>query len=372
MKIGIDARMYGLSTRGIGRYAMELIQHLEQTDTQNEYVIFLHDDNFDEYVPKAPNFTKVKASFRWYTLKEQLYYGRFLKKFDLDLMHFLHFNVPFFYNLPFVVTIHDLILLRDTQVRATTLGPLKYAFKKFFYKKVIAHAVKSAQKVIALSKFGKQDVIDFFKTPADKIEVVYHGLSVLTNENTPLDNEALLRYNISDKPYFLYVGSLYPHKNIPYIIEALDVLANKYDFNLCLVGKKDFFADRLEQEYSRSYLKFLGFVPDAELNELYKNAHAFIFPSRYEGFGLPPLEALQNNCPVLAAKTSCLPEILEDSATYFDLDDVAKLAELIENVLKDPDFYKKYTQKNAHKTLSKYTWSTTAQQTRAIYEKANT
>src|SRR5258708_3370943 len=117
MRIGIDARFYGSVGKGLGRYTSELISHLEKIDNGNDYVIFLRASNFKSYVPKNPRFTKVLAEFPWYTWSEQVRYPKLLNSHMLDLMHFPHFNVPFFYRKPFVVTVHDLILLSHPTTR---------------------------------------------------------------------------------------------------------------------------------------------------------------------------------------------------------------------------------------------------------------
>ncbi|MFC1639085.1 glycosyltransferase, partial [Patescibacteria group bacterium] len=123
MKIGIDARFYGSLGKGLGRYVSELIAGLERLDRDNEYVVFLRRENYDEYEPQAPNFSKRLAEIPWYGWREQLLLPGLLKRERLDLMHFTHFNVPLLYRRPFVVTVHDLILLQHPTTRASTLGP---------------------------------------------------------------------------------------------------------------------------------------------------------------------------------------------------------------------------------------------------------
>ena len=129
MKIGIDARFFGSIGKGLGRYTQKLIENLEKIDNENQYVVFLRKENFDEYQPRNKKFQKVLANYQWYTFSEQIKMPLLLNKFNIDLVHFPHFNVPFFYRKKFVVTIHDLILLEFPTVRGTTLNPFFYKIK---------------------------------------------------------------------------------------------------------------------------------------------------------------------------------------------------------------------------------------------------
>jgi glycosyltransferase involved in cell wall biosynthesis len=321
MRIGIDARMYGKIAKGIGRYIAEMIKYLEKVDDKNDYFIFLGPKNFDEYTPSNPRFKKVLAPWHWYGLKEQLFFPRLLNSYELDLVHFPHFNVPYFYHRPYVVTIHDLILWFDTQKRATTLGPLKYALKKFAYKFILKNALKRAKNVIVPSNYTKQDLTKIFSWSENKITVVYEGLGVANSRCSSDDKETKIRYNIT-KPYLIYVGSAYPHKNLEFLIRNWKKISEKYAYQLLLAVEKDFFREQLEKLVLELGLEkevlFTGFVMPDDLACLYAHAEAFIFPSRYEGFGLPPLEALRQHCPVLALNRTCVPEVLQDKAVYFE------------------------------------------------------
>jgi len=366
MRIGIDARMYGKAARGIGRYIEEMIKHLEKIDQDNDYFIFLGKQNFDDYQPTNQRFSKVLAPYHWYGIKEQLFMPRLLNSYDLDLVHFPHFNVPYFYKRPYVVTIHDLILWFDTQSRATTLGPLKYALKKFAYKIILKNALKRAKQVIVPSDYTRQDLLKICPHVENKISVVYEGLGG-ENMNCFLDDKELkIRYNIT-KPYLLYVGSAYPHKNLQFLIENWRAIQKEHDYQLVFVGKKDFFYQQLEKMVLSFSLEkeilFADFVPDDILASLYRSAEAFIFPSRYEGFGLPPLEALRQNCPVLALAKTCIPEVLQDKAVYFDenidslLNAVAKISEAREKL------------SGIEAWLARYSWDKMAREILNIYQK---
>ncbi len=174
MRIGIDARFYGPVGKGIGRYSQKLITQLEKLDQENEYFIFLRQENFDLYQPSNPKFHKVLADYSWYSLKEQIFFPFKLAKFNLDLVHFLHFNVPFGYQGKFVVTIHDLIHSQLSR-RASTLSFLLFYFKKLAYFLVINRAIKKAQKVITVSLFSKKIIIKKYKIKPEKVIVIYEA-----------------------------------------------------------------------------------------------------------------------------------------------------------------------------------------------------
>ena len=148
--IGIDARFYGTIGKGLGRYTQKLIENLEKTDTENRYFVFLRKENFEEYQPKNPNFQKVMADYKWYTVYEQINMPRILSKYKLDLVHFPHFNVPIFYRKRFIITIHDLILIHFPTIRGTTLNPFCYWIKFLAYKVIIDSAIKRAKKIITV------------------------------------------------------------------------------------------------------------------------------------------------------------------------------------------------------------------------------
>jgi len=320
MRIGIDARFFGVRRKGLGRYTQKLVENLELVDEKNEYFIFLRAENFDEYAPRNANFKKVLADYRWYTFKEQLKLPRLLKSYKLDLVHFPHFNVPLFYLGKFVVTVHDLILLRFPTARNTTLHSVFYWFKFLVYRLVINSALRRSSRLITVSKFTKKDILEQYKTlPNEKIIVTYEAAEKFCMLSPNKDEEILSRYGII-KPYIMYVGNAYPHKNLENLVYAFRILQkSKPDLQLVFVGKEDYFYNRLknlvaEQKISR--IVFAGYVPDHDLDILFHNTEAYVFPSLYEGFGLPPLEAMAKGAPVVSSDHPCMREILENSA-YF-------------------------------------------------------
>ncbi len=373
MLIGIDARFFGPKAKGLGRYVQKLIEGLEQADRQNDYLVFLRPENFDEYQPQNSRFKKVLANWRWYSLGEQLFFPRQLYRYKIDLMHFTHFNAPIFYFKPYVVTIHDLILQRFSTAKNTLFGRLKYFGKNIGYKIVIRLVLARAKKIIAVSQFVKDDIIKSFGVAEEKISVVYEGApDKIFNFQFSIFN--LKKYGIQ-KPYLLYVGNAYPHKNLARLVSAFKILRddNRPDLQLVLVGGEDYFYQQFKKANCDEKgvcfgggVVFAGFVPDEELGVLYQNAGVYVFPSLCEGFGLPPLEAMAYGAPVVSSSATCLPEILGPAAYYFDAANAADMAAKINEVLTDENLRQKLIAQGFAQ-IKRYSWRRMAEETQKIY-----
>jgi glycosyltransferase involved in cell wall biosynthesis len=389
-RIGIDGRFYGSLGKGLGRYIQEVVDNIVRIDQINEYVVFLGKENYDEFSVINPRVKKVLADVKWYSWQEQIFMPFLIFKEGVELMHFPHFNVPIFCPSKFVVTIHDLILTRFPTVRASTLAPWLYKVKNLAYQMVIFLAIKRSEKVIAVSNFTKNDIVEKFRTRSSKIEVTYEGVSSLSHENNSLfvekidDRKTLLSYNIitdensSKSKFILYVGNAYPHKNLDNLLLVFLALHQKYpDYRLVLVGREDYFYKRLKEQarglglwhedVPQSPVIFPGHVTDLELGVLYRNALFYVFPSRYEGFGLPPLEAMAKGCPVTSSDRSCLPEILGDAALYFNPDDKGDIFEKMEKMINDDDL-REVLKKKGYRQVKGYDWWECARRTLKIYE----
>lgn len=372
LKIGIDARFFGSIGKGLGRYTQKLIENLEQIDGENIYYVFLKKENWDEYQPANPNFKKVLADIPWYTLREQIFLPRLLRKFNLDLIHFPHFNVPFFWSgSKFVVTIHDLILFHYPTVRASTLSPFLYLFKKLAHRLVIKRAISHAAKIIAVSEHTKKDIVERFRISGEKVALTYEAVDQKQNIPVGMDSNSILKKYGIIRPYLLYVGNAYPHKNLERLLLVFREVAKRHrHLHLVLVGKEDYFYRRLKKfatENQARNIIFADFVPDEELSVIYKDALLYVFPSLYEGFGLPPLEAMSRMVPVVSSNTSCLPEILGNAAHYFDPEGMAGMAEAIERAITDSELRKKLILDGANQ-IKKYSWKKMAEETLRIYK----
>ncbi len=387
MRIGIDARFYGPIGKGLGRYTQEVVDNIMKITSADpsadfNFVIFLSPENFDEFICEQPNVKKVCLDIPWYSWQEQLLMPFHLRREKLDLVHFPHFNVPLLTPGKFVVTIHDLILTHFPTLRATTLSPLIYRLKSLAYRLVIFGAVKRAKKIITVSEFTKDDLITQFKVKAEKIAVTYEGVANLAKGRdslfvAKLDNqETLKQYHIANN-FLLYVGNAYPHKNLETLLRIFaKLLVRKPDLRLVLIGKEDYFYNRVhasaralnlwQKENINSPVIFPGYVSDAQLEILYSEARAYVFPSLYEGFGLPPLEAMARSCPVISSNRASLPEILGEAALYFDPKNETEMIEKIWQVLNDNELRNSLIAKGLEQ-VKKYSWWQCANQTLAVY-----
>ena len=383
MRIGIDCRLW--NETGVGRYIRNLVTHLQEIDTKNEYVLFVleKDKEFikSQMVRQAHHpeqsrrihskFRIVEANVRWHTLAEQVEFNTILKKVNLDLVHFPYFSVPILYNRPFIITIHDLILHHFPTGEASHLPYALYRLKLEAYKFIIQQAASKAQKIITVSEATRKEIVDHLHVSQDKVVVTYEGAS----ENVKLTMQnAKLQFKISN--YFLHVGNVYPHKNVNRLIEAFDAFINQdpkhRDVQLVLVGKEDYFFTRLRQKVLSGGLKehvvFLGSVSDEALSGLYKNAIATVVPSLMEGFGLPAVEAMENNCLVIASDISSLREVCGDAAIYCDPSDISDIAEKLTKVYSMPESDRDTLRQEGKSFVAKYSWKHMAQQTLTVYE----
>lgn len=368
MRIAIDARFYGPFGKGLGRYVQKLVEHLPSTSLDAEVTVFLRRENWDAFTPRDARFTKLLADIPWYSLAEQVRLPRLLAKGKYDLVHFPHYNVPLFYRRPFVVTVHDLILSHYPTIRASTLHPILYKLKHVAYQMVIRSAVRRAAHVLTVSEFSKQQIVKEFGVPERRITVTYQAAERFAGS---VDTTATAEAE-SYAPYLLYVGNAYPHKNLEGLLDAYALLrSRRKDLpKLVLVGKPDFFYERIcayavEKGLGESVV-FPGGVSDRTLAALYAHALLYVFPSFEEGFGLPPLEAMLYGTPVLAARASCLPEVLGDAAAYFDPRSKAAMADALARLI-DDSAARDTLRSRGTEHVQRYSWDRLAQKTADVY-----
>lgn len=372
VRIGIDARFYRKSTAGIGRYTRGLLNELGKLDKKNEYFIFLTSEDFKEFEKPGDNFKAVKVDILHYSLEEQTKLPRILASFNLDLMHYTNFNHPIFSSIPFVVTIHDLIM---------TLYPVgrkqKSLIRKWAYNYEMKHAASKAKKVIVPSEASKNDVMNILGAQESSVVVTYEGVDEGYKKplNDKIRQEIKEQYGIN-KPYLLFMSQWRPHKGIVNLIEAYKLLRGEYhdDIDLVLGGKmKEDFPEILEAINctKRDFGGVItpGFIPEEDLPAIYDGALAYVLPSLYEGFCLTHLEAMAAGVPVATSNTSCMPEILQDAAIYFDPKDPHDIARILDRLINDEEKRKELV-KLGKIQVKKYSWKRMAEQTLEIYEEA--
>lgn len=329
-KIVIDARMINAS--GIGRYLQSILPGIV---SHFECITLLGDKKLINKVLDTPLSAEI-IPFRnsIYSLSEQIKYTQIIPKCALFFSP--HYNIPL---LPIkakhkVVTIHDVFHLAFYNELSLP--------QKIYSKIVINSALKKSDKIITVSNFSKKEILKYTNSKyEEKISVIYNGIDLKKKGK---------RYTKDiTTPYFLFVGNIKPHKNLKRTLESFKLFLEKYQNSenlpqFIIVGKKEGFitgdnvVNLVEKDFLlRKYVKFTGWIDDNELDELYSNALALIFPSYYEGFGFPPLEAMTFDCPVIASDKACISEICEDAALYFDPFSVKSIMEKMMIIFNEKD-----------------------------------
>ena len=358
MRIGIDARLW--EQTGVGRYIRNLAANLQKIDKKNHYVLFVRSADLESVSKEVTNknWEIVETNIRWHSIAEQIKLPLLLNKEKLDLVHFPYFSVPISYKRPYVVTIHDLIINHFSTGEASTLAYPLYVGKRLSYKFIIKQAAKNARKIIVPSIATKEEIIDHLKILGKKINVIPEA----SDKNLKPQKANPKTQNLGK--YFLYVGNAYPHKNLASLIYAFNKIAKEdKDLKLILVGQKDFFYKRLEEENSSDKIVFYGKATDRELANLYSNAIALVMPSLMEGFGLPVLEAMSLRCLVVCSDIPSFREIASNSAIYFKSEDVNDIKETMKSVYLNNERYRKEKLEPAFKKSQKYSWEKAAIET---------
>jgi len=345
-----------------------LVKNILKIDKKNEYyLIHSQKSNHPIYKLGAKEIIIPANKLKLFKLYRKLFIiNNLIKKYKLELVHEPSPILPIISGTHFIATVHDIIPLLFPKIVSTRL---KIYFQLFF-----KYQVKRASHLIAVSNYTKNDIIKFLKIPKHKISVVYNGV----DKQYKLLNKSLCKkflqkkYKIP-KNFLLYVGTLDPRKNVRLILLAFEKLKRHFPLlKLVIVGKNDWknyeIVKIIKQLGIQDKVIFTGFVPDEELPSFYNSAAVFVFPSLYEGFGLPPLEAMACGCPVITSNTSSLPEVVGDAGIMVNPHDIKGLANAIEKVLTNKKLRQQMI-KNGLKQAKKFSWEKCAKETLKVYEK---
>ncbi|MCG2726256.1 MAG: glycosyltransferase family 4 protein [Elusimicrobia bacterium] len=323
MKIGIDAReLISGKTTGIGRFLLEFLK-VARSCGKFEFVLF-GNRHTDFESPELKGYKKIVIDEYLTILWDQFQLKKAIEQNKIDIFFSPYYKFPLMSSAPCVISIFDITYL--------LIEPYKNQWiNKFYRRNFLKLAEKKAKKILTISHNTKHDLVKLLNLPKEKIEVVY--LSV--NEKfKPQEKVAIERvrskYNIGKK-YILYVGNSKPHKNLNRLIDAYNFLPEiiKKEYLLVLAGVGS------EVNGQGAEVRIIRYVSEEDLPAVYSGAELFIFPSLYEGFGLPPLEAMACGCPVLSSNASCMPEILGDACIYFDPLNAREISAEIEQILCD-------------------------------------
>lgn len=371
MRIAIDARMYGNEEcSGIGTYIKNLTDNLFEIDKFNEYVLFLREPEFSRFIPPNERVKKIKVTPRWYTFREQTILPFQLAKEKFDLIHYPHFNSPIFFPKKSICTIHD------TTPFSFPGHKMKSALRRAAYRAVFFGTLAKAKQVIAVSQKTKDEILAHFDLRPEKIKVIYEGVDErfkILDKNGTI-NEVKNKFALN-KPFLLFVGIWRSHKNIEGLVHAFNILKKKYKIPhlLALAGREDLHHTKTRDEINQSPYKndilTLGYVSDEEIPLLYNAANAFVLASFIEGFGLIALEAQNCGCPVVSTNRGAMPEILQNSALFFDPSNDEKMAEAIWRIISDAALRNKLIS-DGIKNAKRFSWRRCAEETLKIYESA--
>ncbi len=362
MDIGIIADALNSPSTGVGNYTRNLIDNLQYTILGSDTISLINHMKTD---PEA--FPNIIVSNPFPILKTYAWYPYLVKKlrnYNLDVIH-NPTQAPTYFQLnqKYVLTVHDV----TTQI----LPESHTSYRVAIYNRLFPKTLKSADKIIAVSNHTKQDLVKHYGVPEDNIQVIYEAAG---NEFRPLPQKEKIsiikRYKLNF-PYILYVGTLEPRKNIPTLIKAFEIVKKtNMDKKLVITGKMGWKCDSIFEYVAAKGLQkdiiFTGYVPNADLPGLYNNADLLIYPSQYEGFGLPPLEAMACGCPVITSNTSSLPEVVGDAGVQIDPSSPHSLADAVLWLLNDDSIRKEFAKKGLEQSRQ-FSWRKCAEETMQVF-----
>lgn len=381
MNIGIDGRVLysGASNRGVGYYTINLLRNLSKIRTsKTKFVLYtaaLHKkillNNFKNY--EVLTLYRPRKIVRMFDIFFSLIWSTALKKSKPNLLHITHLFEWYYLSIPnnikTIVTIYDLIPLiyRDKYLNKT---------KEFNWYISRLNQIKNVTKIITISEASKNDIVHFLKIPGSKISVIHLGVSDLFKPISKIDSQKKIKkkYKIED-PFILSVSTHSYHKNTEALFKAYKKFINNpkfQNYKLIVICKlinserKDW-EDKIKYNKLEKNVIFTGFIPDEDMPYFYNASDFFVFPSLYEGFGLPILEAMACGTPVITSKVSSMPEVGGSAALYinpYSVDDICtKMKKLIDNKKLQNDLIKK-----GFKQVKKFSWSKCAEETLKVYE----
>ena len=364
MRIGIDARK--LHDFGIGTYIRNLLRHLARLDSQTEFVIFCRPEDRETLAAVGENFRPVPETSGNYSIAEQFTIPWAVKREGVTLFHAPHYVLPPLVQCRSVVTIHDCIHLMFPQYL-----PNRAAFA--YAKWSIAQAARRSTRVMTVSESSKRDILRFVDAEPDKIDVIYNAYDERFAIE-PREEDVVRvreRYQLTDE-FVLYAGNVKPHKNLERLIDAFALVRKRGldHLKLVLIGdeisKYTALRRAVHQHQLHKYVRFLGYLPEETLAVMYRLAGVFVFPSLYEGFGLPPLEAMASGTPVVTSNVSSLPEVAGDAAVLVDPYDPQAIADGIYRVLTDETLRRTMVHKGIARA-GQFSWEQSVRRVRQIY-----
>ena len=370
MRIAIDIRK--INEFGAGAYIWNLVRNLASLATDNEYLLIGSRRNLHELGPLPPNFTQLYQPEENSFWRDHFRLPLNLRKHGVDVFHVPHHDCPILVPSKMVVTVHDCVHVLFPPEDASRFRN----YRVYLHTKKV---IQAASHVVAVSNSTKNDLINIFNVDASKVSVIYNALDDRFASTSATEDpvRVLERYQLND-PFILYSGRIRPHKNLQRLIEAFAVLKSELadddhlrNLKLIIIGdelsKHQYLRLTVVRSGVQQDVRFFGFVPYPILRVFYQLAALFAFPSLYEGFGLPPLEAMANKTPVLASNTSSLPEVLEDAALLVNPENVFEIARGMKAILLDKNLRDRLVARGV-KQVMKFSWKVAAERVIDAYK----
>jgi glycosyltransferase involved in cell wall biosynthesis len=364
VRIAIDARK--LHDFGIGTYIRNLVRQLARLDTETEYVLLCQERDYAIAAALGPNFRAVIDNSPAYSLREQISIPIALRRERVDIFHAPHYVLPVLTNCRSVVTIHDCIHLMFPQYL-----PSRAAYG--YARASIWSAARKSNRILTVSESSKRDILRFFDVRPEKIVVIYNAIDDRFREQPPEEEVTRVRERFQlHGDFVMYAGNVKPHKNLERLIEAFHLvrLGGLDEAKLVIIGDEVSKYAELRRAVHRhnlhKYVRFLGFMSDETLAVLYRLAAVFVFPSLYEGFGLPPLEAMASGAPVVTSNVSSLPEVAGDAAILVDPYDPQSIADGLRLLLTDPVMRQTLRERGLQRA-AEFSWERSVRRVREIY-----
>lgn len=381
MRIGIDARfLTHPQPGGFKTYTENLIQALAKLDQENQYTLYVdRHPGSQDHIPTQSNFEYRIVSgatplfgVPW---REQVGIPRQVARDHIDLFHAPCLTAPLFLDCPMVITVHDMIWAFPDKYSQNAYRSIKRRLMKWYNYAVPKAAIGRASALITVSNAAKESIVELSGISSDRVFVTYEAASPSFKQVKDKQQLGLIRQKYELHPDFiLAIGSADPRKNINSLVHAYSLLSKELQekYPLVIVWTHVALADELSKKIEElglvKHIRFLQQVSTDDLALLYNSASLFVFPSLYEGFGLPPLEAMSCGVSVVAANNSSIPEIVGDAALLFDAKDAQELSRTMMGVLSNEDVRSDLVQKGiARKTF--FSWEKCADETLSVYRK---
>jgi glycosyltransferase involved in cell wall biosynthesis len=362
----------------VGTYTRNVVRALSRIDRGNQYLLLGSPEEAAEIGPLPANFTCVPLVEPNTTPKGYLDCRATIKRLHCDIAHIPHlFSIPRNLPCPYVMTVHDVLEHMYGAGEGSSL-------RRSLHFHLTRHVLKGAKRILAVSKFTKSEIEKLFAIPSQRIEVIYNAIDerFLRGHASEADRQILAERYLVTYPFVLYAGRISPHKNLVRIIEAFSALKaqlekqSQYaDLKLIIIGDELSKHPDLRRTVIRSGVqndvRFMGFIPIEMLRLFYDAAKVFVFPSLYEGFGLPPLEAMAQGTPVVTSNISSLPEVVGNAAVLVNPENVFEIMRGLQRVLLDQSVRDKIRQRG-YEQAKKFSWDASAQRILAVYKEVAT